>query len=109
MSDITAYFSDWMVDASIITITQAPDANGNWVDTPTVGATIRGVKYNLSTNANYRNVTWTEEVSDVFVTSSPIVGQDDLLRIDGVDYHCELPDNSGSQNEVYVIGLRSVS
>jgi hypothetical protein len=109
MSDITAYFSDWMVSATRMILTQAPDVNGNWVDTLTEGDTIKGVKYNLSTTSNYRNVTWTEEVSDVFVTSSSIVGQHDILRINKVDYHCELPDNSGSQNEVYVIGLRSVS
>ena len=109
MSDITSYFSDWMVSASIITITQAPDANGVWVDTPTVGATIKGVKYNLSTTSNYRNVTWTADVSDVFVTSSNIVGQDDKLRIDGKDYNCELPVNVAEQGEVIVIGLRSVS
>ena len=109
MSDITAYFSDWMISATRMILTQAPDANGNWVDTLTSGDIIKGVKYNLSTTSNYRNVTWTADVSDVFVTSSNIVGQDDKLRIDGKDYNCELPVNVAEQGEVIVIGLRSVS
>ena len=105
MSNINDYFSDWQIDATIVSIVSTPDAFGEWGETPTDGATITGVHYNRSAGEQYFNISWDEAVSDVFVTDSGVPVTDDKMRIDGEAYDIISKVNAGSLGETYVYGL----
>jgi hypothetical protein len=105
VSNIIDYFSDWEVDAIIITIVQAPNSSGEWVDTPAPGKEISGIRYSKADASKYFNISWDEAVTDVFVTPESSINTDNKLTIGTVKYDIFSTDNIANQNEVYVIGL----
>lgn len=99
-------FDAWKKDIYPVTITQAPDENGNWVDTPTLGTLIRGVKYNRSEASRFFSQTWASNITDVIVLDvNTGLKNSDKVSIDGVYWQCDTPVNVGEQNEIWLIGL----
>ena len=96
------------ITATPVTITQAPDSSGVWVDTETLGDSIVGVKWNISNAEKYYNRLWAADITEVFATYNPgDIQKDSKLRIDGVDYYVDGPVvNVQEQGDVYLIGLR---
>lgn len=97
-SDIMTYFEDWKVSATIKTLSQVPDANGQPVDTYTDGATIRGVLHTANINEKYFTKKWASDVTMIFKTDT-IENIDDksylfinhvLYSVSGVNNHNEL-------------------
>ena len=99
-------FNKYKVSAYPIMITQVPDSNGNWVDTPVEGEAIKGVKYNRSAAERYFSQSWQSDVSDVFVTPESGITEDDKLRIGSVTYAVDSVDNVELTGDVYLIGLK---
>ncbi len=106
---ILDYFSDWKVTVTPITIIQAPDASGSWVDTETEGTPIIGVLYNRSTAERYYSQTWASDISDVFVTDVVTeITKGSTLKYGDTYYSTDTPVNVGNQSEVWTVGLKVI-
>ncbi len=106
---ILDYFSDWKVTVTPITITQAPGASGNWVDTETEGTPITGVLYNRSTAERYYSQTWASDISEVFVTDVVTeITKGSTLKYGDISYSTDTPVNVGNQSEVWTVGLKVI-
>jgi len=104
---ILAYFPEWKVSAIPQILTEAPDSNGNWVETLTPGTAINGVKYNRGAAERYFSQTWAEDVSDVFATDTPgSLAVKDKLSIGGIVHDIESFVDVAVQGEVYLFGLK---
>lgn len=105
---ILSSFSDLMISAIPVVITQADDGTGHWVDTETLGDAIKGIKYKSSYAERLFNTSWATDAVDVFITEDSTLTTDTKLRINSVDYACDFPEDVAEQGEVYVVGLRSI-
>lgn len=100
-------WADKFMPATVVTITELPNDDGELVETKTDGITIWGVKYSRSDASRYFSQTWAADISDVFVTSATTgIHKDTELKIDSVYWSCDEPVNVLEIGEVYTIGLR---
>lgn len=99
-------FNDYRIEAYPVVITQAPGADGVWVDTKTDGALITGVKYNRSTAERYFSQTWESNITDILVVDIDTgLKNNDEIRIGSTYWKCGTPQNVADQNEIWTIGL----
>lgn len=105
---ILDYFTSWKkTTATVKVLTQVPDANGNWVETWTTGASYTGIKYSRSDAQRYYSQTWAADVQDVLVIGDPgSLSRDDKLSINSVLYAVDSIVDVAEQGEVWLIGLR---
>lgn len=95
------------IEATPVSYAAAPNADGEWVDTPTYGEAIEGVKYQQSAAKRYFQQSWSSDVSDVFVTYDiGTVTLKSKIDIGGTVYAVDSIDNVELQGDVYLIGLK---
>ena len=74
-TDMLSSFSDWTVMVTPITVTQAPNASGVWVDADTELTEVEGLIYTKSVAERYFNLTLSESVTDALITHSSVLVQ----------------------------------
>lgn len=95
------------IEATPVSYASAPNASGEWVNTPTYGTAIEGVKYQQSAAKRYFQQSWNSDVTDVFVTYDiGTVTLKSQLQIDSTVYAIDSIDNVELQGDVYLIGLK---
>ena len=102
------YFTDKTVDVIHYPITEAPDANGEWLDTRGTADPISCLLWTASTAQRYFNTSWGTDIVMVMVVGDVgTITADDEIVYGGVSYWCNDPDNIAMQGEDWVIGLRA--
>lgn len=104
--DMLSYFTDWQVSVTPVSITQAPNSTGEWVDTETELPNVDGLLYTKSAAERYYNLTLSEAVTDAFITHSTVFAPGMKIEYSGETYNVETVQNLARQDSLYVIGLR---
>lgn len=100
-------WADKFIPATVVSIIELPNDDGELVETKTDGITIWGVKYNRSDASRYFSKEWAADISDIFVTGDATGIHDATeLKIDGVYWSCDEPVDILKMGEVWTIGLR---
>lgn len=100
-------WADKFIPATIVSIKELPNDDGELVETKTDGITIWGVQYNRSDASRYFSKEWAADISDIFVTGDATGIHDATeLKIDGVYWSCDEPVDILKMGEVWTIGLR---
>lgn len=103
---ILQMFDDEQVNVSLYTITQAPDATGEWVETATLAGILRGLMWARSITAKYFNVDWAEDVRQIFCTADKgSLDSYSEIGYNGDMYQVLTIEDIAEQNGLYLIGL----